>query len=255
MLIDSHAHLDDEVFDEDREELINSFKEAGIDAVIVPAANMESSRKIADIIKGYDFLYGAVGVHPHDTKDMKEEDLEEIERLSKEERIVAIGEIGLDYYYENTEREIQKKWFREQIKLAKKLNLPIIVHEREAAQDVYDIISDENDDSLRGVIHCYSGSIEMAREYMKLGFYISFAGPVTFKNAVKPKEVSKEIPLDRILVETDSPYLTPVPYRGKRNNPTYVRYVAEQIADLKGISLEELAEAAKANTIELFGLK
>lgn len=255
MLIDSHAHLDSKEFDKDREEIVKSFKDLGIEYTIVPAANMKSSNKIVKLIKEYDELYGAVGVHPHDTKDMKIEDIEELFKLSEEEKVIAIGEIGLDYYYEYTDREIQKKWFREQIKLAKKIGLPIIVHEREAAKDVFDIISSEYDETLKGVIHCYSGSLEMAKKYIDLGFFISFAGPVTFKNAIKPKEVAKDIPLDRLLVETDSPYLTPVPFRGKRNNPTYVKYVAEEIAKLKDISLEELEKITNKNTKILFNLK
>lgn len=255
MLIDSHAHLDSKEFDKDREEIVKSFKDLDIEYTIVPAANMKSSNKIVKLIKEYDELYGAVGVHPHDTKDMKIEDIEELFKLSEEEKVIAIGEIGLDYYYEYTDREIQKKWFREQIKLAKKIGLPIIVHEREAAKDVFDIISSEYDETLKGVIHCYSGSLEMAKNYIDLGFFISFAGPVTFKNAIKPKEVAKDIPLDRLLVETDSPYLTPVPFRGKRNNPTYVKYVAEEIAKLKDISLEELEKITNKNTKILFNLK
>lgn len=254
MLIDSHAHLDGESFDEDRDEIIKSFKDNEIEAVMIPASNIESSKRIVEIVKNYDCLYGAVGVHPHDVKELKDDDINLIEELAKSKKIKAIGEIGLDYYYEHSDRETQKIWFRKQIRLAKKLKLPIIVHEREATKDVFDIISEEKDESLTGVIHCYSGSYEIAKEYIKMDFFISFAGPVTFKNAVKPKEVAKNIPLDRLLIETDSPYLTPVPFRGKRNNPIYVRYIAEQIANLKEISFEEVAENTKKNAIKLFDL-
>lgn len=254
MLIDSHAHLDGESFDEDRAELIEELKSSGVEFVINPGANMKSSRAVVKLVADYPMIYGAVGVHPHDTVDMVDQDLEELERLSKAEKIVAIGEIGLDYYYEHSPREVQKQRFREQIALAKKVKLPIIVHERDAAQDVFDIISSEADGELRGVIHCYSGSFELAKEYIKLGFYISFAGPVTFKNAKKPKEVAAQIPLDSLLIETDSPYMTPVPYRGKRNNPSYVRYIAETIAELKGISYEEVARKTNENAKRLFGL-
>lgn len=251
-LIDSHAHLDGSQFDEDREELVEKLSEAGVEIVINPGANMESSRKIVELVEAYDIIYGAVGVHPHDTVDMVDSDIDELRELAKRDKIVAIGEIGLDYYYDHSPREVQKQRFREQIVLAKELDLPIIVHERDAAQDVFDIISSEADGKLRGVIHCYSGSVEMAKEYIKLGFYISFAGPVTFKNAKKPKEVATEIPLEHLLVETDSPYMAPVPYRGKRNDPSYVRYIAETIAELKGISYEQIAEQTNRNAKQLF---
>lgn len=251
-LIDSHAHLDGSQFDEDREELVEKLSEAGVEIVINPGANMESSRKIVELVEAYDIIYGAVGVHPHDTVDMVDSDIDELRELAKRDKIVAIGEIGLDYYYDHSPREVQKQRFREQIVLAKELDLPIIVHERDAAQDVFDIISSEADGKLRGVIHCYSGSVEMAKEYIKLGFYISFAGPVTFKNAKKPKEVATEIPLEHLLVETDSPYMAPVPYRGKRNDPSYVRYIAETIAELKGISYEQVAEQTNRNAKQLF---
>lgn len=253
-LIDSHAHLDGSQFDVDRDELIEKLSDAGIEYVINPGADMNSSRKIAELVKEHSIVYGAVGVHPHDAVDMVDEDIEELRELARGEKIVAIGEIGLDYYYEHSPREVQKQRFREQIRLAKQLNLPIIVHEREAAQDVFDIISSEADGNLRGVIHCYSGSAEMAREYIKLGFYISFAGPVTFKNAKKPKEVAAEIPLEHLLLETDSPYMAPVPYRGKRNDPSYVRYIAETIAELKGLSYEQVVEQTNANTKKLFSI-
>lgn len=254
-LIDSHAHLDGEQFDEDRDEIIAGLTASGVELVINPGANMESSRRVAEIVEKYPIVYGAVGVHPHDTVDMQDDDIEELRILAKGEKIVAIGEIGLDYYYDHSPRDIQKTRFREQIRLAKELDLPIIVHERDASQDVFDIISSESDGRLRGVIHCYSGSTEMAREYIKLGFYISFAGPVTFKNAKKPKEVSSELPLDRLLIETDSPYMAPVPYRGKRNDPSYVRYIAETIADLKGIEYGEVVKKTNENTKRLFKLK
>lgn len=254
MLIDSHAHIDGEAFDEDRDEVIDSFKPAGIEAVIVPAADWNSLARVTELAKKHENIYAAVGIHPHDVKDLKEEDLETIKELAKDEKVVAIGEIGLDYYYDHSPRDVQKEYFRKQIQLAKELKLPIIVHDRDSAQDVFEIISSEYDENLRGVLHSFSGSIEMAQKYLDMGFYISFAGPVTFKNAVRPKEVSKEIPLDRLLVETDSPYMTPVPYRGKRNDPTYVRYVAEKIAELKGIDFEDVAKATTENAKKLFNI-
>ena len=256
MLIDTHVHLDDEKFDEDREEIINSFKDNDLELVINVGADIESSKKAVMLAKEYDTIYAAVGVHPHDAKDIDSNTLDILRELSKEEKVVAIGEIGLDYYYDNSPRELQKQWFREQIKLAKQLDLPIIVHSRDASQDVFDIISEESEGrKLRGVIHCFSESLEMALEYIKLGFYISLGGPVTFKNARVPKEVAKEVPLEKLLIETDSPYLTPQPHRGKRNEPKNVRYVAETIANLKGISYEKVKNATNQNTKMLFNTK
>lgn len=254
MLIDSHAHLDSSQFKEDLDEVMKKIEESGVELVINPAANMSSSRKIVELVKKYTLLYGAVGVHPHDTTDMKEKDLSEIKELAKKEKIVAIGEIGLDYYYDHSPRDIQKKMFIEQIKIAKELKLPIIVHEREAAKDVYDIIREENTEELKGVIHCFSGSLEMALEYIKLGFYISFGGPVTFKNAKKAKLVVSEAPIENILVETDSPYLTPTPYRGKRNDSTYLKYIVEEISKLKNMDYDTISEITNKNTKKLFNI-
>ena len=254
MLIDSHAHLDDERFDRDRDMLIKSLKDNGIDLVINIGADVVSSIKSVSLSEKYDNIYAAVGVHPHSAKDMDESTIDVLKSLTNRKKVVAIGEIGLDYYYDNSPRDIQRKRFIEQIQLAKDVNLPVIIHSREAAQETFDILQKAQDGSLEGVLHCYSGSVEMALEYIKLGFYISIAGPVSFKNAKIPKEVAKKIPIDRLLIETDSPYLTPEPYRGKRNEPTYVRYVAGTIAELRGISFEELASKTSQNTRKLFKL-
>lgn len=255
MLIDSHAHLDDRRFDKDRDKLIKKLKENGVEIVLNPGSNVASSVKAVSLANQYDNIYAAVGVHPHDVKDMNNDTIEILRSLAKKDKVVAIGEIGLDYYYDNSPRDLQRKWFREQIKLAKELKLPIIVHDRDAHGDTFDIIREEIDNDLTGVLHCYSGSLELAKEYIKMGFYISFAGPVTFKNAKTPKEVVKGIPLDYILIETDSPYLTPEPHRGKRNEPLYVRYVAAMIAELKGISFEEVARRTSENVKKLFSIK
>lgn len=255
MLIDSHAHLDDESFDKDRDEIIDDLKNQGVEIVINPGADAQSSVKAISLAKKYDNIYAAVGVHPHDVKDMDDSTIQLLSSLADYDKVVAIGEIGLDYHYDYSPRDLQRKWLIEQIKLAKKLQLPIIIHEREASQDMYNILKQEADGNLTGVLHCYSGSLELAREYLKMGFYISFAGPVTFKNARVPKEVVKSIPLDRMLVETDSPYLTPEPKRGKRNEPLNVRYVAAMIAELKEISFDEVAIATSENTKKLFLIK
>ncbi len=252
MLIDSHAHLDDRRFDKDRESIINSFEDNDISLVINPGADLSSSIKAVNLAEKYERVYAAVGVHPHSAKEIDESTIEILKSFSNREKVVAIGEIGLDYYYDNSPRDIQRKWFIEQMRLAKEVNLPIIVHSRDAQQETFDLIKAEQDGSLGGVLHCYSGSVEMAKEYIKLGFYISIAGPVTFKNARVLKEVVREIPLDKMLVETDSPYLTPEPYRGKRNEPIYVRFVAATIAEEKGVSFEDVARITGENTKKLF---
>lgn len=253
-MIDSHAHLDEERFDEDRDELIKSLKENAISYVINPSSDMETSRRVVELSNKYDNIFAAVGIHPHDAEGFKEEDLDELRELSKDERVVAIGEIGLDYYYDNSPREIQKEVFGKQLQLAHELDLPVIIHTRDAMGDTYDILK-EFEDRVRGVMHCYTGSIEMAEKFMKLGFYISIAGPVTFKNAVNVREMAKQIPLERLLIETDSPYLAPVPNRGKRNDPTNVRYVADMLANLKEIQIDKIIEHSRENTVELFSLK
>ncbi|MCF6464333.1 TatD family hydrolase [Clostridium sp. Cult2] len=254
MLIDSHAHLDDERFDRDRDRLIKSLKELGVDLVINPGADLNSSIKAVSLSEQYDNIYAAVGVHPHSAKEMDDSTIEILKSFTNREKVVAIGEIGLDYYYDNSPRDIQQKKFIEQLNLAKEVDLPVIIHTREAAKDTFDIIKEAQDGSLEGVMHCFSGSVEMAMEYIKLGFYISLGGPVTFKNARVSKEVAKAIPLDKLMIETDAPYLTPEPYRGKRNEPFYVRYVAGMIAELRGITFEEVATKTSENARQLFNI-
>ena len=252
MLIDSHAHLDDGRFDRDREILIKSLKENGIDLVVNPGADLQSSIKAVALAEEYENIYAAVGVHPHSAKEMDHSTIGILKSFTNREKVIAIGEIGLDYHYDNSPRDIQRERFIEQINLAKEVNLPIIVHSRSASGDTFDILKEAQDGNLEGVLHCYSGSVEMAIEYIKLGFYISIAGPVTFKNSRVLKEVVREVPLDKLLIETDSPYLTPEPYRGKRNEPIYVRYVAGTIAEIKGTSFEDIAKATGENTRRLF---
>ncbi|NLJ98525.1 MAG: TatD family hydrolase [Tissierellia bacterium] len=255
MLIDSHAHIDDERFDKDRDKLIESLKKDGIDLIINVGADLQSSIKSVSLSEDYENIYAAVGVHPHSAKEMDDSTIEVLKSLANREKVVAIGEIGLDFYYDNSPRNIQRQRFVEQLNLAKKVDLPVIIHSRDAAGETFDILKEAQDGNLEGVLHCYSGSVEMALEYIKLGFYISLAGPVTFKNARVPKEVAKAVPLDRLLIETDSPYLTPEPYRGKRNEPLYVRHVAGTIAELRGIPFEEVANRTSENTKKLFRIK
>lgn len=254
MYFDTHAHLDDGRFKEDQDKVIMRAKDAGVSLIVNVGYNLISAKNTVELTKKYDFIYGAVGIHPHDAKDANDNVLSRIKNMTKEPKIVAIGEIGLDYYYDNSPRDIQKRVFRRQIMLARELKMPIIIHDRDAHQDVFDIVKEEKACEVGGIFHCYSGSLEMAREVMKLGFYISFGGPVTFKNAHKLKEVAKEVPLDRMLIETDCPYLTPVPYRGKRNEPSYVLHTAKEIADIRGMNVDELAKITYENGKKVFGI-
>lgn len=255
-MIDSHAHLDDEKFDLDRDELIENLKQNGIDLVFNIGADIESSRNSVALSKEYENVYAAVGIHPHDAKTYSEEIETELIELSKAEKVVAIGEIGLDYYYDLSPRDVQKEVFKRQIELANSLNLPIVIHSRDAHKDTFDILKEAHEKypEMRVLIHCYSSSVELMHEYMKLGFYIALGGAVTFKNSVTPKKIAQEVPIDRLLLETDSPYMTPVPYRGKRNEPMYVKYVADLIAEIRGISVEELIRHTDKNTKEFYGI-
>lgn len=255
MLFDSHAHLDGRRFDKDRDKVIERAKESGISYIMNPGADFESSVKSVELASKYEMIYAAVGVHPHDTKDMDDIMLELIKSLTKKPKVMAIGEIGLDFHYDNSPRDIQEKWFRKQVRLAKDVNLPIIIHDREANNEVMSILKEEKAFNTGVLMHCYSGSAELAKQYIKLGAYISIAGPVTFKNVRKAVEVVQAIPIEYLMIETDSPYLTPHPYRGKRNESSYVKYVAEKIAEIKGISLEEVAERTTENAKKYFGIK
>ncbi len=254
MLIDSHAHLNDERFDDDREQVINSLIKSGIELVLNPGYDLESSKISVNMAKQYSMIYAAVGTHPHDSKDMNDDTLEIYKSYALEDKVIAIGEIGLDYHYDNSPRDVQKKWFREQIRLAKSLDMPYIVHDREAHEDIFNIMKEEMNSGARGILHCYSGSVEMAREFIKMGFMISLGGPVTFKNAKVAKKVALEIPLEYLLIETDSPYMAPEPNRGKRNEPSYVKYVAEEIAKIKNIEYNQVVEKTNASFKKLFGL-
>lgn len=254
MLIDSHAHLDDKRFDLDRDMIIKNLKSNGIDYIINVGADLKSSKSTVDLAKKYENIYGVVGIHPHSATELNDKAIETLTTFAKEEKIVAIGEIGLDFYYDHSPRDVQRSAFKIQIELAKKLDLPIVIHSRDADQETFDTLKDAQDGNLRVLLHCYSGSVELASEYLKLGFYLSLGGPVTFKNARVPKEVARMVPLDRLLIETDSPYLTPEPYRGKRNEPMFVRYVAEQIAKIREISYEEIAKTTSRNAKQFFNI-
>ena len=253
MLFDTHAHYDDERFDEDRDTLLASMPENNVGLILNPGCDVESSRKAVSYANKYPFVYAAVGIHPDEVGSLNEETFAQMKELFKEEKVVAVGEIGLDYYWDNEPREVQKKWFIRQLELARELDLPVLIHSREAAADPMEIMK-EHAKGLSGVIHCYSYSKEMAQEYIKMGFYIGVGGVVTFKNAKKLKEVVENIPLTSIVLETDCPYMAPEPNRGKRNNSAYIRYVAEKIAELKGITYQEVVEQTEKNARELYRL-
>lgn len=255
MYFDSHAHLDGERFDEDRDLVINRAKANGIELIMNPGADFDSSVRAVELAQKYDMIYAAVGIHPHDASSLDEHMLSMIEMLSKKPKVQAIGEIGLDFHYDYSPRDVQRHWFREQLRLAKRLNLPVIIHDREANQETFDTLSDENAFETGVLMHCYSGSAELAKAYVKKGAYISIAGPVTFKNSRKLIEVVGAVPLDRLMIETDSPYMTPEPFRGKRNESLYVTYVCEKIAQIKGIELSEAARATTANAKMFFNIK
>lgn len=255
MLFDTHTHLNAEQFHEDVEDVIVRAQEAGVSEMIVVGFDRKTIEGAISLIERYDFLYAAVGWHPVDAIDMTENDLNWIEELCAHPKVVALGETGLDYHWDKSPKEIQKTVFRQQIQLAKKVNLPLIIHNREATEDVIAILKEEGADEVGGIMHCFSSTLEDAKACIDLNFYISIGGPVTFKNAKQLKEVVAELPLERLLIETDCPYLAPHPFRGKRNEPAYVKYVAEQIALLKGINYQELAQKTSDNAKQLFGIK
>ncbi|OUN34559.1 TatD family hydrolase [Lachnoclostridium sp. An76] len=253
MIIDTHAHYDDGQFDADREELLGSMKEGGIGLIVNAGSTVASWDKIVELTEKYPFVYGAVGVHPDEVGELDEEKFLRMADLLDRDKIVAVGEIGLDYYWDKEKHDLQKEWFVRQLGLAREKEMPVIIHSREAAADTFDIMK-QHAAGMKAVIHCYSYSPEMAREYVKMGYYIGVGGVVTFKNAKKLKQVVQEIPLESIVLETDCPYLAPVPYRGKRNCSLYLPYVAEQIAELKGTTVEEVIQQTEKNSRELYGL-
>ena len=251
MIFDSHAHYDSSQFDEDRAELLNSMQENGVGIIVNVCADWDSVTEVVDLVQSYPFMYAAVGMHPDEVGDLDEGRFEFLKAQCKKEKVVAVGEIGLDYYWDNESHDIQKKWFVRQLDLARELGLPVIIHSRDAAEDTLKIMK-EHAQGLRGVIHCFSYSKEVAEEYVKMGFHIGIGGVVTFKNGKKLKEVAEIVPLERILLETDCPYLAPEPYRGKRNSSLYIPHIAQAIADIKGISYEEVVAQTERNAKMLF---
>jgi len=254
MLFDSHAHLDASKFDQDRDAVIKRAYDSGVKWIMNPGADYESSINAVKLAETYDFMYAAVGIHPHDAKTLDDMMLGLIKAMARKTKVKAIGEIGLDYHYDFSPRDEQIYWFRKQLQLAKELKMPVIIHDREASNDVMTILKEENSFETGVLMHCFSGSAELARQYVKLGAYISIAGPVTFKNSRKLIEVVEMVPLDRLMIETDSPYLTPTPFRGKRNESAHVRYVAEKIAEIKGLTFEEVAKQTAINAKKYFNI-
>ena len=250
MYFESHAHYDDERFAEDRDTLLASFPAEGIETVVNASSDIKSSKASIALSEKYPFFYAAVGVHPHEVENIIEADIDELRELSKHPKVVAIGEIGLDYYYDLSPRDLQRHWFKRQLELADELKMPVIIHSRDAAQECFDIIKNSN--VRNGVIHCYSGSAEMAEEYIKMGFYIGVGGSLTFKNNKKGVETVERIPIEKILIETDSPYLAPVPYRGKRNDSRLLKYVVERISQIKNIPENDICNITKNNAQNLF---
>lgn len=254
MYIDTHVHLNADQYDEDLQEVIDRALNSKVEKMVVIGFDRKTIKRAIRLAEQYDFIYAVVGWHPVDAIDCTDEDLDWIEQLAAHEKVVGIGETGLDYHWDKSPRDIQQQVFRKQIQLAKRVDLPIIIHNREATEDVLTILREEDAQQVGGVMHCFGGSVETAYESIKMNFMISLGGPVTFKNAKKPKEVAAEIPLEHLMIETDAPYLAPHPYRGKRNEPSYVTLVAEEIARLKELPVETVAEATTKNAERFYKL-
>jgi TatD DNase family protein len=254
MLIDTHAHLEMREFNDDREDVIKRAREAGVEYIVTIGTTVESSRDAVLLADKYDFIYAAVGIHPHEVKDILHPAFEIIRHFSQHKKVVAYGEIGLDYHYEHSPRSDQKRKFRDMLREARLLDLPVIVHDRDAHDDTFQILSEEWSPDLGGVMHCFSGDVAMAKKLIEMGFSISIAGPVTFPKAEALREVVRQVPIEHLLIETDSPYLAPQPMRGKRNEPAFVRHTAEMIAQVKGLTFDDVARITSFNAMQLFGI-
>lgn len=254
MIFDSHAHYDDKAFDEDRDRLLLQLPEDGVGTVVDVGASIESTRRAIALAEEYDYIYAAAGVHPDETGELNEENFQWLKEQCGRKKVVAVGEIGLDYYWDKENHDLQKNWFVRQLRMAKELDLPVIVHSREAAADTMAVLKQEYVPGLPVVIHCYSYSLEMAREYLNMGYYLGIGGVLTFKNARKLKEVAAEAPVEKLLLETDCPYLAPVPNRGKRNDSRNLRYVAEELGRIKGMTAEEVIRITEQNARRFYRL-
>ncbi|ROR31953.1 TatD DNase family protein [Mobilisporobacter senegalensis] len=252
MIFETHAHYDDEQFDEDREELLLSLRDNGIEYVVNIGSSIETSKNTLELTKKYSHVYGAVGVHPNETEELNQSSFDLLKKMTQEPKIAAIGEIGLDYYWKEPEPVIQKEWFDRQMSLAKEVKLPIVIHSRDAAKDTIDMMNGAGARDIGGVIHCYSYSLETAKIFLNMGFYLGIGGVVTFNNAKKLKEVVDYAPLDRLLLETDCPYLAPVPFRGKRNSSLYIPHIASEIAKIKNIDYNEVIRVTMENAKSMY---
>ncbi len=252
MLIDTHTHLHDPQFDTDRETVIQRARQNGVDLMITIGTDLETSRQAVELAERYDFVFATVGVHPHEVKTIQDNSYQVLERLAQRPKVVAYGEVGLDFYYMHSPKDLQQRHFREQIRLAKRLGLPLVIHTRQAPKETLVILQEEEADEIGGVFHCYTGDLPTAQAAISLNFFISFSGILTFLKALDLQEVARQIPVESLLVETDCPYLAPMPHRDKRNEPSYVRHVAEKLAQLKALPYEELAQITFQNTRKLF---
>lgn len=255
MLFDSHAHYNDEKFDGDRYELLSKMQENNVQLIMNSCSSLDEVKDIFDICERFPFVYASIGIHPHEVEGLAEKDMETLKEYAKNPKVKAIGEIGLDYFYDFSPRDLQQKWFARQVDVARELKLPVIIHDRDAHKDSMDILRSHKVCEVGGVFHCYAGSVEMAREILDWGMYIAFGGSLTFKNAARPIEVAEYVPLDRIVIETDCPYLTPVPHRGERNSSLYIHYVAEKLAQIKGVSVQEIENATFLNAKKCFRIE
>ena len=255
MLFDSHAHYNDSRFDDDRSAVLAKMQENNVGLIMNSCSSLDEVPEIFEICEKFPFVYASVGIHPHEVENVTESDMDALKEYAKNPKVKAIGEIGLDYYYDFSPRDIQKKWFARQVEVAKELKMPVIIHDRDAHKDCMDILRDHGVSEVGGVFHCYAGSVEMAKEILDWGMYIAFGGSLTFKNSVRPVEVAKYVPLDRIVIETDCPYLTPVPHRGKRNSSLYIHYVAEKLAEIRGMSAKEIEDITYENAKRCFGME
>ena len=254
MIFDTHAHYDDDAFDEDRDVLLSGMREQNVEYIVNVGASMASSERSIKLAEKYPFVYAAVGVHPDEVGELDEEKFEKLREWTTHEKVKAVGEIGLDYYWDKEGHDLQKHWFMRQMELASEVKLPMIVHSREAAKDTLDMVIAAKPLNLSGIIHCYSYSVEQAREYLNMGYYIGIGGVVTFKNAKKLKEVAEYTPLSQIVLETDCPYLAPTPFRGKRNDSSKIAYVAEELAAIKQIPVEEVIRITNENGRRLYNI-
>ena len=254
MIFDTHAHYDDDAFDEDRDVLLSGMREQNVEYIVNVGASMASSERSIKLAEKYPFVYAAVGVHPDEVGELDEEKFTKLREWTAHEKVKAVGEIGLDYYWDKEKHDLQKHWFMRQMELASEVKLPMIVHSREAAKDTLDMVIAAKPLNLSGIIHCYSYSVEQAREYLNMGYYIGIGGVVTFKNAKKLKEVAEYTPLSQIVLETDCPYLAPTPFRGKRNDSSKIAYVAEELAAIKQISVEEVIRITNENGRRLYNI-